>query len=147
VSVRSSEQQSSQLRPSQRGQQSGVYLQPQTNQQASQQQQGQSLLSAPVSQLRSASVSDSSGEQLGQVVEIVGKQDGSQAGVLIKSQEEQNSYQLIPPHQLSMRGEQLVAESRQNTTTLSAEDLRNQNFNRIPDTDRPLGDYVQIARR
>jgi hypothetical protein len=81
---------------------------------------------------------------MGQVVEIVVQEDGTRAGILVES-EQQQGYRYIPLHQLSMRGQQLVVESQANIATVTEQELRQQNFNRIPSSDRPLSDYVQVA--
>lgn len=102
------------------------------------------LFSTPVQELKNANLRDASGRQLGQILEIVVKQDGSEAG-FVMSNEQGQGYDYVPLYQISMRGDQLIAEDQANIQSVTPDELEQQNFNRIPDTQRPLSDYVQFA--
>lgn len=145
------QQQGQQSQGQQSGQQQQYAQQPQGQGQQQYQTQPQfqqpgNLYSTPVRDLRASLVVDSTGQAMGDVAEIVVKQDGSQAGILVDTGPG-NTFAYVPLYDISMRGQQLVLNSQASTSLMTEQQLQQQNFNRIPDTSRPLSDYVQVAQR
>jgi sporulation protein YlmC with PRC-barrel domain len=105
----------------------------------------QSMFETRVADLRDTVVVDTEGASIGYVQDIVVKQDNSEAGLVISTGGEQE-YVYVPLTEVQLEGEQLLLMSQIDPAPVSERELRDRNFNQVPDSERPLSDYIDPAR-
>ncbi|MCW8195935.1 hypothetical protein F6455_14160 [Proteobacteria bacterium 005FR1] len=125
---------------SQQTQQSSQQTQQQTSVNPRAKNGPQGMYETRVDDLQDTVVVDMAGASIGYVQDIVVKQDNSEAGLVIFDGQEQV---YVPLTEVRLEGEQFLLTSKIDPAPVSERELRDRNFNVIPDTDRPLSDYIQ----
>lgn len=139
-----------------------VVAQDQQNQNQSQQEQGEQetltqrgqsggsqesgdVYSLSISNIQQAWVHDSQGNTIGGVEDVIVKNDGTDAGVVVRSQSEDDAGQLyyIPANAIAVENDQLVLDQQKFAEEAAKADQFNpQDYNIVTDSDRSLNEII-----
>lgn len=103
------------------------------------------VYSLSISDIQESRVHDSQGNSIGGVEDVIVKNDGTDAGVVVRSQSEDGSGQLyyIPANAISVENDQLVLDQQKFAEEAeNADQFNPQDYNVITGSDRSLNEYI-----
>lgn len=103
------------------------------------------VYSLSISDIQEAQVHDGQGNAIGGVEDVIVKNDGSDAGVVVRSRSEDGAGQLyyIPVNAISVENDQLVLDQQKFAEEAeNADQFNPQDYNVITGSDRSLNEYI-----